>query len=122
MSEPCVCLTSDCDLHNDFYSGDTRKARKPHKCCECGCQIKVGQIYHHAVGKSDGDIWAYDTCSLCDEIRTHFYCDDWLFTNLWDDMVEQLFDGGGFRFECMEGLGVPARELILAQWRSWKGL
>jgi hypothetical protein len=124
MSEPCACLCSGFDPgDNEFYAASERKARKSHKCCECGHVIKPGEAYERAAGKSDGGMWAYNTCNLCVEIRTHFYCNGgWLFTQLWDEMREQLFEEGTFRFECMEGLSVPAREKVLAKWRDWKGL
>ena len=118
---PCACLSADFDGGNEFYDEKTRKARKPHRCCECGKTIQSGERYHYAAGKFEGDLFTQKTCLLCDEIRRHFYCDGWTFCSLWDDIVEQLFSYS-FRFECLQGLSVEAREMVLARWRSWKGL
>ena len=120
--EPCACITGDDDFTNEFYSESDQKARREHKCGECGITIKRGEVYSRAAGKTDGEMWHAKTCALCDEIRKHFYCDGgWLFTQLWEDIREQLFDED-FRFECMSGLSVGAREKMLHEWREWKGL
>ena len=123
-TSPCACLSSCFDADdNEFYSASARKARKAHECCECESWIQPGETYERAVGKSDGAVWAHNTCNLCVEIRTHFYCNGgWLFTQLWDEMRDQLFEENAFRFECMEGLSVAAREKVLGQWRKWKGI
>lgn len=121
---PCACLGSDYDdcEPSDFYDEKNPKARREHKCGECHRIIARGETYNRAAGKSDGSMWTFKTCSICDEIRKHFYCNgNWQFTALWEDIREQLFPNN-FRFECMEGLSAIARERILKSWREWKGL
>lgn len=123
MSDPCCCLTSDFDAdHQDFYHEEMRVARKEHRCRECGKTIKPRERYNRATGKTGNHIWSNATCVICDEVRKHFYCyGGWLFGALWDDVREQLFENG-FRFECMKGLSIEAREALLNDWRRWKGL
>jgi predicted RNA-binding Zn-ribbon protein involved in translation (DUF1610 family) len=125
MADPCCCLTGDFDSDgNDFYSEEMRTARKEYRCSECHKRILPGDKYAHSTGKTCGvkKIWTNRTCATCDEIRDHFYCGGgWLFGQLWEDIREQIF-GEVFRFECMEGLSVKARETVLDDWRKWKGL
>ena len=41
------------------------KARKIHKCCECGRTIEVGEIYNRIVDYSKQTPMEYPTCELC---------------------------------------------------------
>lgn len=60
----------------DIGSGDlprlvtvTRpKARKTHKCCECGSEILPGETYEKVVGLWD-DFQTYKTCLFCAGVR-----------------------------------------------------
>lgn len=49
------------------FDGETRTARKEHKCCECGVTIGRGEKYAHAWGVWDGEAASYARCSACDE-------------------------------------------------------
>jgi hypothetical protein len=49
-----------------------RKARKPHKCEECGEPIKPGETYEHLKGLCDGYWVEWKTCTLCERIRRDF--------------------------------------------------
>jgi hypothetical protein len=105
----------------EFYDSKTRKARKPHQCCECKGAIQPGESYEHVSMRSDGDIYTYKTCSLCVELRTKFSCGrGWLFQSLWEELREGLFDR--LTTGCLTGLSVAAHEKVLAAWRVWKGL
>ena len=116
-----VCVLGYDGDEAEFYSSEIRKARKQHKCCECGGAILPGQSYEHVAGRWDGHMGTYKTCSLCVEIRTKFSCDgSWMFKSMWDSLREELFDR--LTTGCLTGLSIPAREKILAEWRSWKGL
>jgi len=50
------------------FNSITRKARKEHKCCECGVEIKKGDKYRYSSGIWDGEPDSYKQCSDCHEI------------------------------------------------------
>jgi hypothetical protein len=58
-----------------------RKARKPHKCCECWTTIEKGEVYQCIEGLWD-DFHTYRMCLDCDELwnsaqsRLSYYYDD----------------------------------------------
>lgn len=121
----CACLTSNYDGYNESTLYTKKKilsTRKPHRCCECRKIIPSKSPCVVESGYSD-EFWRYYTCELCDELRGHFFCSGaYLFGELWEGLQEQLWEGGAFKFECLSGLGIPAREFVLARWRQWKGL
>lgn len=61
----CYCDTEQ----PSFYVAEERKARKPHKCCECGHVIAPGETYEHVSGKWDGYIGCFHTCVKCADLR-----------------------------------------------------
>ena len=50
------------------FKTETRRARKPHKCCECGTSIPVGGRYQYSSGIWDGEPSDYKQCINCNEI------------------------------------------------------
>jgi len=54
----------------EAYKEKDRIARKPHKCCECGGGIAVGQIYSYASGVWEGQGESYKTCKPCHSMRS----------------------------------------------------
>lgn len=91
MSCQDVCVVMDYDCVNDFSSEAIRRAAKPHKCCECGDAIAVGDSHHYCAGKTDGEFWYERTCAPCHEIRKTFCCDGYVLLTLWDEIRDQLF-------------------------------
>jgi hypothetical protein len=117
----CVLDGGYADSIDSFCQLKTRKARKPHQCCECAGTIQPGESYEHAFGQWDGTVSTFKTCSVCVEIRAKFSCGrGWMFQNLWEDLREGLFDR--LTTGCLTGLSVAAHEKVLAAWRVWKGL
>ena len=47
------------------YVEEDRKARKVHKCSECGGQILPGEKYRHTWGIWEGTAYAFKGCSDC---------------------------------------------------------
>src|ERR1700679_2736602 len=117
MSDCGVCLYSDCELSGsgDFCDISYRKARKPHKCCECGKVINPGEKYEHYWGKFDGDTAAIDTCIICAEIADAFYCDGRIFNGeLWCRMHDVM---GELTTSCFDKLQTPAaKEELRRRW------
>jgi len=54
MADPC-----------EFYVEKRVRARKAHECFECHRQIAPGEIYLHAAGKHDGEMFWHKTCQHC---------------------------------------------------------
>lgn len=121
MSE-CACLYADVDGICDLVNIQIVKARKPFQCCECRRKLPKGTSHEVERGLYEGSWFRDRTCLICVEVRKHFYCDGYTVSTLWEDMAEQIWSGGAFRFECLSGLSVEAREFVLARWRIWKGL
>lgn len=56
-------------MSNAFLANEHRKARKQHRCCECGVAIAPGETYWHYRGITDGDVHSQNTCDKCEELR-----------------------------------------------------
>ena len=50
-------------------ANEHRKARRKHRCCECGIVITPGQTYWHYFGTTDGESHSHKTCDLCETLR-----------------------------------------------------
>jgi hypothetical protein len=124
MSDCDVCIGTDSiDECYEFSVVENRKARKPHKCCECGRVIAVGQQYEHAIGKYEGDFDRHDTCALCREIRDVFTCGNFFYyEQLWEEMEEYAFERLTTASGCFTELSAAAKAFVLERWREWKGL
>ena len=67
-----------CDEPADVFNTTIQKARKPHKCLECGHTITPGQEYKRIKMLFDG-FWSDDRiCERCDDLQAAFadlgYC------------------------------------------------
>lgn len=102
------CECSDDFDPPSFFSQSVVKARKPHKCTECGGPITKGDSYRRSSGKWDGRVDVYTECGLCMELRQWaeismpcFCCN--IFGELHDTVREMVDDIWhtipGFRFE-----------------------
>lgn len=67
MSDACYC---DYESPSVFREG-TCKARKHHKCGECGSTIQPGETYEHVWGIWGGCPETYKTCPRCLELRKY---------------------------------------------------
>jgi len=119
MGDCGVCL-SGYDGDSSFCHIEIRKERKSHRCSECEREIMRGEKYEHATGKSDGDLWSFDTCLLCAEIADTFYCEGRLFGGmLWDEMQEIAFPV--MNTACLDRLETAAaKTFLLKRWSEWK--
>jgi hypothetical protein len=90
MSLDCFC---DYDPPQ-FYHKEIRKARKPHKCCECTGMIAVGEKYEHVRGKWEGFLDTYDTCERCLDIwqwtKNNLPCLCWAHGNRIEACIEAV--------------------------------
>lgn len=121
MSDCGVCIGGvDFDGYPEFHDVTKPKARKQHRCEECGRTIAVGQVYERCSGKFDGDFYSTKTCLPCAEIAEAFYCEGRITGNLWDDM-EDVMDQ--LTTSCFDKLTTPeAKAYLRERWMQWKGL
>jgi hypothetical protein len=74
---------------------ETRRARKEHRCCECGETICIGQKHEHYSGiDADGNPCRYRTCLPCAAIRERYCPDGWM----WGFLAETIYDCLGFDY------------------------
>ena len=84
-----------------------KRARKRHKCWECGAYIQPGSPYEYVCGKWDGLLDRFRICPLCKELREwatiSVPCFCWAYGSLhddvWDMVDETRHDVPGFYFE-----------------------
>jgi len=97
----------------EFYDRKIVKARKVHKCCECGREIVFAEEYENICGKWDGVFSLYKTCLDCVAIREAMFCEGWYFETMIDDLIEHIrYAGGGISEDCLAGLPPRARGLV----------
>lgn len=53
----------------ELYSEDWPTARKTHRCCECGNEIRPGERYQKISGLWEGIFSHYKTCERCADLR-----------------------------------------------------
>lgn len=105
-----------------FYQEDERKARKAHRCEECGEDIQAGTRYVHVVGKFDGRIDAWKFCAACWEIMGEFSEGGRTFGITWDTFADEWNSGAHIQ-ACINRVStVAAKALLLRKWMKWKGL
>ena len=73
------------------FSETRRKAKKPHRCCECYQEIPKGEEYYFAKGCWDGRWDEFKTCLQC-----HDQCGDY------KDKVGEYPPFGDLRDWCCE--------------------
>lgn len=124
MSCADVCLSMDHD-GNEFYAEAMRKARKPHRCCECYRTIQPGERYAHAAGLSSGADRPFTakTCEECHDIREALVCGSWIFEVLWEQIEEGVFPSWQHTgpWDCLAKIDNPAARAKLSQaFEAWK--
>ena len=122
-----VCIGGDYDYDgaNEFQFYATPKARKDHRCCECGDVIPKGHQYEAFTAKYDGAVSTTKTCLGCADIRSVYSCgeDEPPFGEMWNAWN----DSGSWHNlrmagECWDNLTAAAKAKLLEKWREWKGL
>ena len=101
----------------DFYNSAINRARKPHRCEECGLQIEPGEQYLYCRGKCDGDMYSTYTCLRCcydiARIVAHEYDDGCVGSSAWPP----LGDVGDYF--CENDLGrTPVEDVPAYDWKS----
>lgn len=71
-----------------------KKARRPHRCPECGARIPAGAPYEYVSGVWEGYFSDFHTCALCKELRDwatiSVPCFCWAYGELLSDVREMV--------------------------------
>lgn len=109
-----MCMIEDADGPPEFLKENIKKARKVHRCCECGREISMGEKYRYSVGKWNGEIEFYRTCYHC--MQAHEFliaqCGGFVFTCVAEDLREHI--------DLPSGLGMIAARMFVGMRRKWK--
>ncbi len=92
-----------------------RRARKPHKCGECGRTIERGEMYERAWSIYDGRHDTNITCVDCLSLRKAFFCEGWLYGSIWEQFWDWLQDavyGDYFSWSKLGEVTPAARTVI----------
>lgn len=89
-----MCRVDDTETW-DLYRAENRRARKPHRCRECGRTIRPGEHYQTATGLFDGLWHGHRMCSHCEHAGTvlDILCGGWLWDELLDELAEHYDEG-----------------------------
>jgi hypothetical protein len=120
----CECIYADYDFV-DFYTEQVRRARKNHRCSECGSSIFPGEEYADVRHKNRGGPWERrKMCSTCRAIVDEFFCDGYGFDHVMADLDQYVMDRkGDIAEKCLVRLPPKAREIVCDMieraWREW---
>lgn len=85
-------MECSCDIGVDEFSTmiDSRinKARKEHKCHECGDTINIGEKYHVQKEVYEGCFSTHKTCLPCMEVRDTYLINGYYWGRIWEDLGE----------------------------------
>jgi hypothetical protein len=92
----------------EFYNKYSLRARKVHRCEECGGEIRAGEKYEYVSGKWCGDFSTFKTCERCADLRqwvkNSVPCFCWAHGSLHDDARDTVQDASGRAGEEAAGL------------------
>lgn len=87
----CVYVENDGDVCA-FERHKIVKAKKAHKCSECGTSISAGEKYEYSAGKWDGEIFVNKTCQTCLDIRKVIFCNGFCYGAIMVDLREHIIE------------------------------
>lgn len=97
------------------YSQTERRARKDHRCCDCGRIIAKGERHTYATGLMEDSWYEYRACAHCMAAAGWLMrmCNGWM----WEHVGEELGDHWreGYR-------NVALGRLIILHRRDWRGV
>lgn len=99
----------------EFLVESIRKARKEHKCDECGRAIHPGERYESTVGKWDGWVDVIKTCPHCLAAREWLAtaCLTWTYHDVLGELVEHWDEEWDLR-------SMTLGRLIVGMRRRWR--
>lgn len=106
-----MCMIDDGEQFA-FYVKATRRARKPHKCDECGRAIAPGEAYEIFRGLYDGKWDGGKSCAHC------LVAQEWLTRECGGFLHHAVADDIEDHFR--EGYGIGVGRLAVGMRRGWK--
>lgn len=70
----------------ELWQESKQRARKMHKCCECGRDIHPGETYWKVFGIQDGDAFSDKWCAHCNVAK------EWLWKNCGGSMLTMVIE------------------------------
>lgn len=112
-----MCRIDYADGPIDFYSEHYYKAKKQHKCGECGRDIEIGEKYRYMSGKWEGEFASYKACIHCSEGM------DWLTTEcggfMFSEVVEEIEEHARDSYKKLN-VHDPLLRFCVGARRHWK--
>lgn len=119
----CSCVYTGDDAENtEAYVSYTRKARKSHRCYECGRPIAKGERYEEVTGVWDGTPNRFRTCADCLSVRDALFCRSWCHGGVWEDLYAHIdYCAGKIDLNKVATIAPIAREKVCAAIeRAWE--
>ena len=116
----CTCaIDNDTGETGQMFTKHNRKARKKHRCHECGKAILPGEEYRYESGKWDDEISSFRTCLDCLSIRDEIFC-SFVYGNVWEDLRYEI-QNGSVPESCIAELTPRARDMVCEEIEeSWE--
>ena len=93
MEGGCSC-SYDSSESPEVIDTSYPKARKEHKCCECGSTIAPGDVYERVWGVWESEMETFKTCIPCSRIRSdHCFNYGGLADQVWEFLGVSLMTG-----------------------------
>jgi hypothetical protein len=107
----CEC---DYDLGTlEFLYEEKRRAKKAHRCSDCGGVIAPGETYFCVSLKWEGQIESFKICPGCEGLRKVFSCAG--FGDLKTEIFEELHETGDLPIGDFGPLGAAKLDELLAE-------
>ena len=108
-----MCMADDGE-YGRFSTHKDRKARKDHRCNECGRVIKRGETYRYFSGEHDGSIYTSKMCAHCQSAASLLQkeCDGYLLEAVEEDLSEHIHE--------LLPWSMAAARFVIAMRRQWQ--
>lgn len=116
-----MCMIDDSDGVCIVLHADTRRARKPHKCYECGRDIAAGEKYLNEATLYEGSKETIKTCLHCKVVRDWLFneCGGWLYGGVKEDIREHVAEYDYGKGVLMLSVGM-SRRWIKRSGEMWR--
>lgn len=107
-----MCRIDDYDEGPEFFQETEPRARKEHRCGDCGRTIKSGEKYLRSVGKWGYEINSHVTCAHCKAASRWLQtaCGGYLFGGIGEELREHWHEEPGLRSVMLARLVIGHRD------------